>query len=65
MQCLISAPHINKDDRAALTYGKRIQHAENAVAKRLFKLMEDKKTNLCVAADVETTTEILSLLEKT
>lgn len=48
-----------------LTYGKRIQHAGNPVAKRLFKLMEDKKTNLCIAADVKTTSEILSLLEKT
>ena len=36
----------------------------NKLAKRLFNLMEEKKSNLCVSADLSKCNEILSLAEK-
>lgn len=47
-----------------LTYEARAELAENQVAKELFELMARKKTNLSVAADVETAEELLELADK-
>lgn len=44
-----------------LSYGKRAQHMENNVGRSLLTLMEKKKTNLAVAADVTTTEELINL----
>uniref|UniRef100_A0A7R9Y492 Uridine 5'-monophosphate synthase n=1 Tax=Prasinoderma coloniale TaxID=156133 RepID=A0A7R9Y492_9VIRI len=43
------------------TYGERAQLAQNASARRLLELMERKKTNLSVAADVGTCAEVLRI----
>lgn len=48
-------------NRAKLSYEKRIGYSKSAAAIRLFTLMADKKTNLCVAADVTDINELLKL----
>ncbi|GME88455.1 hypothetical protein B5S28_g1067 [[Candida] boidinii] len=45
-------------------YSKRAEVHPSPVARRLFNLMETKKTNLCASVDLTTTKEILDLLEK-
>ncbi len=46
-----------------LTYIDRIQHTQNPTAQALFKLMDEKKTNLSLAADVTTKSELLLLAD--
>jgi len=53
----------NKLNRLKLPYEQRVAHAKNSMAKRLFQIMSDKKTNLCIAADLTDPTEILNLAE--
>src|SRR3989338_5242238 len=43
------------------TYSERSKQCANPTAKKLLELMDDKKTNLCVAADVTTKKELLEL----
>lgn len=45
------------------TYEQRAEVVKNAVAKRLLRVMSEKKTNLAVAADVTTTKEVIDLAE--
>ena len=47
-----------------LSYGVRAGLAENAAGKRLFEVMERKRTNLCVAADLLTCAAVLDLADK-
>ncbi|WP_048152721.1 orotidine-5'-phosphate decarboxylase [Methanolacinia paynteri] len=49
--------------RLQKTYTERADHADNPAAKRLLLLMEEKKTNLCVAADDTCANRILELAE--
>lgn len=46
-----------------LTYSERVQFTQNPTAKKLFELMDKKRTNLCIAADFTTKKEILELAE--
>jgi orotidine 5'-phosphate decarboxylase subfamily 1 len=46
---------------STLSYSERAALAKNALARDLFLLMETKKTNLSVAADVKTKKELLDL----
>jgi len=46
-----------------LTYAQRAQTSCNVVSQKIFAIMEQKKTNLALAADVTTTQELLSLAE--
>lgn len=46
-----------------LTYKQRAEQCANPTAKRLLQLMDDKQTNLCVAADVITKKELLDLAD--
>lgn len=47
-----------------LSFGERIQKTENKWSKKLFKIMEDKQTNLCASADLTSMSEVISLAEK-
>ncbi len=44
-----------------MTYAERAQQCANPVARQLFELMEEKQTNLSIAADVITKKELLNL----
>ena len=46
-----------------LTYAQRAALCKNAVAKKLFTIMEEKKTNVAVAADVSTKAELLAIAD--
>ena len=45
------------------TYESRLEKCENPLLKKLFKIIIEKKTNLCVAADVETIERLEKLLD--
>lgn len=44
-----------------IAYSERAQIAKHLLSKRIFTLMEEKKTNLCLAADVTSAEELLEL----
>lgn len=46
------------------TYGERAQLCTNKTAQKLFTIMEEKQTNLAVAADLTTKKELLELADK-
>ena len=46
------------------TYTERASAHPSPVAQRLFKLMDNKKTNLCASVDVKSTEEFLTLIGK-
>lgn len=50
-------------ERTTLTYAARSKLATSPVAKKLLNLMDVKKTNLCVAADLTTAQQILDLAD--
>jgi orotidine 5'-phosphate decarboxylase subfamily 1 len=47
-----------------MNYQQRIQLTTNPTAKRLFKLMAEKETNLCLAADLTDWNELIRLVEQ-
>lgn len=46
------------------SYAERAQSHNSPVARRLFSIMEQKKTNLCASLDITNTAELLSILDK-
>ena len=46
-----------------LSYTKRAQYTENKTAKKLFLLMDEKHTNLCLSADVTSKQSLLQLAD--
>jgi len=47
------------------TFADRLEAVPHAVARRLFRTMIDKKTNLCLSADVDSEEKLLELLTAT
>lgn len=47
----------------SLSYKRRAELCTNPTAKRLFSLMEEKQTNLCVAADMTSSRELLKFAD--
>lgn len=45
------------------SYGERAKNAVNPAAKRLFEIMERKKTNLAVSVDVVKAEDLLAIIE--
>ncbi|KAK2714083.1 uncharacterized protein LOC136040205 [Artemia franciscana] len=60
----IPPPAVMEHSRRFMPFSKRVNHCVNPVAKKLLEIIEEKKTNLCVSADVTTTKELLELAEK-
>ncbi|XP_005096073.2 uridine 5'-monophosphate synthase [Aplysia californica] len=48
-----------------LTYAERASQCTHSVSRRLLKIMEQKKTNLVLSADVTKSKELLDLVDKT
>lgn len=55
---------INKLDRTKMSFKDRANLAKSPVSKRLFNIMTEKKSNLCVSADLTKSDEILNLAEQ-
>lgn len=55
---------VNELNRTKMNYETRADHAKCAVAKKLFRLMATKETNLCVAVDLPKVNLILDLVEQ-
>ncbi|MBT4335294.1 orotidine-5'-phosphate decarboxylase, partial [bacterium] len=47
-----------------MKYKERAELTDNKVAKTLFELMDQKETNLCVAADLTDFSELIELINK-
>lgn len=59
-----SPSHVSVDGvRKRRSYGERAALSQNPTGRKLFELMERKKTNLSVAADVSTAQELVCLAE--
>ncbi len=65
LQILKNAKKIDQDfvvDKE-LSYKQRANYCQNSMGKKLLNLMNNKKTNLAVAADVKTKKELLTIAE--
>jgi uridine monophosphate synthetase len=56
-------PETVKPLRLTLSFTARIDQATNPVAAKLLRLMASKKSNLCLAADVTSASDLISLAE--
>lgn len=58
---LLATEPVNK--RISLTYEARANHAKCPIAKDLFTIIATKKTNLCLAADITKSVDVLNAAE--